>query len=74
MKEDHQIATGRSISVADVVELELIAEGVEMVFEGRQRRFGKVPEAVFLCCIKISVSWPPGNFSMGGGSDAPIAY
>lgn len=50
---------------------------MEVVFKARQRGFGKVPEAIFLCCIKdggISTRRVAGKISMEGENDEPIAY
>jgi len=40
MKENHEISGGGSISITDVVKLKIIAEGLEIMLEARERGLG----------------------------------
>lgn len=48
MEEDDEIAMERAMSIADVVQLEVVSKGVEVVGEAGNGRFGEIPELV-LC-------------------------
>lgn len=51
MEENNQVTWRRFVPIADVVKFEVVAEGVEEVFEAWKRCFGQVPEAIS-CCIR----------------------
>lgn len=62
MKEDDQVVVRRLIPIANVVQFESVAEGVEEVSEARQRCLGEVPEAISLCPQKSATVKTSSSF------------
>jgi hypothetical protein len=69
MEEDGQVAWRRTGSVADIMEFETIAQGVEVVLEARQWLFGQVPKSISFCML---VSRPSSNGFGSGHTDREL--